>query len=276
MAGLSRTATDMATAGAVTADIPLREDRVEEVEDYIDRTSSRRVSGFLPILGGSASSPVLRLIAIQEDERTSRQCCNSFLEDLTSECGKVSTIPGLGTRGLRAVEKKLGRRHEPVAAFAANTAAASAAPAAAVTAKSSSLALDDVVELYSMQEYQDEHDGFAGGVQGFQQLLLTARKVEASAGFTFASAGFVFSQYGNDNVKIGGGSGGFGNPFLFLVGQRSRDDFAVGPVGVFHFAAFGVNNFCLIAQIVFDAVVNSDVIQSLRAVTADHIVRFLG
>ena len=52
--------------GAVTADIPLRDDRVEEVEDYIDRTSSRRVSGFLPILGGSASSPVLRLIAIQE------------------------------------------------------------------------------------------------------------------------------------------------------------------------------------------------------------------
>lgn len=84
--------------GAVTADIPLRDDRVEEVEDYIDRTSSRRVSGFLPILGGSASSPVLRLIAIQEDERTSRQCCDSFLEDLTSECGKVSTIPGLGTR----------------------------------------------------------------------------------------------------------------------------------------------------------------------------------
>ena len=77
--------------GAVTADIPLRDDRVEEVEDYIDRTSSRRVSGFLPILGGSASSPVLRLIAIQEDERTSRQCCDSFLEDLTSECGKVST-----------------------------------------------------------------------------------------------------------------------------------------------------------------------------------------
>ena len=31
--------------GAVTADIPLRDDRVEEVEDYIDRTSSRRVSG---------------------------------------------------------------------------------------------------------------------------------------------------------------------------------------------------------------------------------------
>lgn len=28
--------------GAVTADIPLRDDRVEEVEDYIDRTSSRR------------------------------------------------------------------------------------------------------------------------------------------------------------------------------------------------------------------------------------------
>ena len=141
--------------GAVTADIPLRDDRVEEVEDYIDRTSSRRVSGFLPILGGSASSPVLRLIAIQEDERTSRQCCDSFLEDLTSECGKVSTIPGLGTRGLRAVEKKLGRRHEPVAAFAANTAAASAAPAAAVTAKASSLALDDEDQLYAMQEYED-------------------------------------------------------------------------------------------------------------------------
>ena len=146
--------------GAVTADIPLRDDRVEEVEDYIDRTSSRRVSGFLPILGGSASSPVLRLIAIQEDERTSRQCCDSFLEDLTSECGKVSTIPGLGTRGLRAVEKKLGRRHEPVAAFAANTTAASAAPAAAVTAKASSLALDDEDELYAMQEYEDEDDGY--------------------------------------------------------------------------------------------------------------------
>ena len=138
--------------GAVTADIPLREDRGEEVEDYIAPPSSRRVSGFLPILGGSASSPVLRLIAIQEDERTSRQCCDSFLEDLTSECGKVSTIPGLGTRGLRAVEKKLGRRHEPVAAFAANTTAASAAPAAAVTAKASSLALDNEDELYAMQE----------------------------------------------------------------------------------------------------------------------------
>ena len=148
--------------GAVTADIPLRDDRVEEVEDYIDRTSSRRVSGFLPILGGSASSPVLRLIAIQEDERPSRQCCDSFLEDLTSECGKVSTIPGLGTRGLRAVEKKLGRRHEPVAAFAANTAAA--APAA-VTAKAasntaSSLALDDEDDLYAVQEYEDEDDGY--------------------------------------------------------------------------------------------------------------------
>lgn len=148
--------------GAVTADIPLREDRVEEVEDYIDRTSGRRASGFLPILGGSVSSPVLRLIAIQEDERTSRQCCDSFLEDLTSECGKVSTIPGLGTRGLRAVEKKLGRRQEPVAAFAANTAAA--APAA-MTAKAasntaSSLALDEEDDLYAVQEYEDEDDGY--------------------------------------------------------------------------------------------------------------------
>ena len=117
--------------GAVTADIPILPSKLEEVEDYIDRTAKRRAQGFLPILGGTQESPILRLIALKEDEHTSRQCCNSFLEDLSSECGKVSSISGLGTRGLRAVEKKFGRRKQPVAAFATNAAAVATSAAAA-------------------------------------------------------------------------------------------------------------------------------------------------
>ena len=112
-------------------------------------------------------------------------------------------------------------------------------------------------------------------MQRFQELLLTTRKIESGTRFTFASAGFVFSQYGDDHVTIGSSACRFGNAFLFFIRQCGGDDFAVGPVGIFYFASFGVGYFNLVAQIILDAVVNRDIIQSLRTVTADHIVGFL-
>lgn len=77
--------------GAVTSDIPIRADKREAVEDYIERTR-RWQQNFLPILGGTPDHPVLRLIALREEEKLSCSCCNSFLEDLVSECGRVSTF----------------------------------------------------------------------------------------------------------------------------------------------------------------------------------------
>ena len=91
--------------GAVMVDIPLKEGREEDVQDYIERVQDR-LYDFLPLLGGTADNPVLRLIAVKEDEKSSRQSCNSFLEDLVSECGNVTTIARIGMKGLRAVEKK--------------------------------------------------------------------------------------------------------------------------------------------------------------------------
>lgn len=98
--------------GAVTADIPIRADKREAVEDYIERTR-RWQQDFLPILGGTPDHPVLRLIALREEEKLSRSCCNSFLEDLVSECGRVSNFSGVGTQGLRAVEKRQQKRYTP-------------------------------------------------------------------------------------------------------------------------------------------------------------------
>lgn len=98
--------------GAVTADIPIRADKRKAVEDYIERTR-RWQQNFLPILGGTPDHPVLRLIALREEEKLSRSCCNSFLEDLVSECGRVSTFSGVGTKGLRAVEKKQQKSYNP-------------------------------------------------------------------------------------------------------------------------------------------------------------------
>ena len=92
--------------GAVMVDIPLKEGKEEEVQDYIERVQNR-LENFLPLLGGTAENPVLRLIAVKESEKSSRQSCNSFLEDLVSECGNVTTVPLVGVKGLRAVEKNL-------------------------------------------------------------------------------------------------------------------------------------------------------------------------
>ena len=98
--------------GAVTADIPIRADKRKAVEDYIERTR-RWQRNFLPILGGTPDHPVLRLIALREEEKLSRSCCNSFLEDLVSECGRVSTFSGVGIKGLHAVEKKQQKKYNP-------------------------------------------------------------------------------------------------------------------------------------------------------------------
>ena len=91
--------------GAVTVDVPLRADRIEEVQDYLERVR-RRNRAFLPLLGGTTSNPVLRLIAAQDSQKRSRQCCDSFLEDLVSECGNVTTVSRVGVRGIRALERK--------------------------------------------------------------------------------------------------------------------------------------------------------------------------
>lgn len=91
--------------GAVTVDVPLRSDRIEEVQDYLERVR-RRNRAFLPLLGGTTSNPVLRLIAAQDSQKRSRQCCDSFLEDLVSECGNVTTVSRVGVRGIRALERK--------------------------------------------------------------------------------------------------------------------------------------------------------------------------
>ena len=91
--------------GAVTVDVPLRSDRIEEVRDYLERVRHRN-RAFLPLLGGTTSSPVLRLIAAQDSQKRSRQCCDSFLEDLVSECGNVTTVSRVGVRGICALERK--------------------------------------------------------------------------------------------------------------------------------------------------------------------------
>lgn len=90
--------------GAVTVDVPLRADRLESVRDYLERVR-RRNRAFLPLLGGTTSNPVLRLIAVQDSQKRSRQCCDSFLEDLVSECGNVTTVSRVGVRGMRALER---------------------------------------------------------------------------------------------------------------------------------------------------------------------------
>lgn len=113
--------------GSVTVDIPIRSDRQEDVSDYIDRIRNRPAD-FLPLLGGTSSSPVLRLIATCDSEKRSRQCCDSFLEDLVSECGKVTTISGIGRKGLRAVEKQMQKEDLSDLNFSSGTVPASSGP----------------------------------------------------------------------------------------------------------------------------------------------------
>lgn len=84
--------------GAVIVDVPIKSESTQEVREYIGGMK-RRANGFLPMLGGTSAAPLLRLIAIKENEKLSRQCCDSFLEDLVSECGRVSTVFGVGTKG---------------------------------------------------------------------------------------------------------------------------------------------------------------------------------
>lgn len=113
--------------GSVTVDIPIRSDRQEDVSDYIDRIRNRSAD-FLPLLGGTSSSPVLRLIATCDSEKRSRQCCDSFLEDLVSECGKITTISGIGRKGLRAVEKQMQKEDLSDLNFSSGTVPASSGP----------------------------------------------------------------------------------------------------------------------------------------------------
>ena len=113
--------------GSVTVDIPIRSDRQEDVSDYIDRIRNRSAD-FLPLLGGTSSSPVLRLIATCDSEKRSRQCCDSFLEDLVSECGKITTISGIGRKGLRAVEKQIQKEDLSDLNFSSGTVPASSGP----------------------------------------------------------------------------------------------------------------------------------------------------
>lgn len=113
--------------GSITVDIPIRSDRQEDVSDYIDRIRNRSAD-FLPLLGGTSSSPVLRLIVTCDSEKRSRQCCDSFLEDLVSECGKITTISGIGRKGLRAVEKQMQKEDLSDLNFSSGTVPASSGP----------------------------------------------------------------------------------------------------------------------------------------------------
>lgn len=92
--------------GAVIADIPIKSEKSDDVLDYMEQVKGR-TEGFLPLLGGTSSDPILRLIAVSDSEKRSRQRCDSFLEDIVSEYGNVTMISGVGHRGLKAVEKRI-------------------------------------------------------------------------------------------------------------------------------------------------------------------------
>lgn len=91
--------------GAVMVDVPMREEQAQTAAEYLERIKKRNPD-FLPMLGGTRESPVLRLIAVKETEKQSRSCCDSFLEDMVTECGNLTTVSGVGMRGTRAVQKR--------------------------------------------------------------------------------------------------------------------------------------------------------------------------
>ena len=91
--------------GSVMVDVPLRAEQGQTAAEYLERVKKRNPD-FLPMLGGTKESPVLRLIAMKETEKQSRSCCDSFLEDMVTECGNLTTVSGVGMRGTRAVQKR--------------------------------------------------------------------------------------------------------------------------------------------------------------------------
>ena len=91
-------------SGAHMEDVPVLEDRIPDIKDYLSKFK-RHPKHFTAILGGSDSNPVIRLIAIKPDKNDSQKCCNSFLEDMVCECGKVTPIRGIGRKGISALEK---------------------------------------------------------------------------------------------------------------------------------------------------------------------------
>lgn len=157
--------------GAVMTDVPIREECVQDVQEYLERVK-RRNPDFLPMLGGTSARPVLRLIAVKESRSQSAQCCNSFLEDLVSECGNVTTISGVGMKGIQAVEKNRKKINETLDFTNSRQFAASSKvnPTPAVLAStnfpkgsSSSLyLLDDDIDLdddiLSDIEYEDDEE----------------------------------------------------------------------------------------------------------------------
>ena len=91
--------------GGCTVTVPIQPGKETLVQQYVDR-SRNWASQFLAQLDTAGGSSVLRLTAVRATREEARQCCNSFLEDLSAECGSVSPISGLATRGVRAVEKQ--------------------------------------------------------------------------------------------------------------------------------------------------------------------------
>ena len=91
--------------GGCTVTVPIQPGKETLVQQYVDRSRgwARQFLAQLDTVGGSS---VLRLTAVRPTQAEARQCCDSFLEDLTAECGPVSPISGLATRGVRAVEKQ--------------------------------------------------------------------------------------------------------------------------------------------------------------------------
>lgn len=103
-------------SGAVMEDIPICKDKLEVLQDYLARIK-RRPKHFLALLGGSRENPVLRMIAIKAERSDSEKCCNSFLEDVVCECGKISLIPGIGRKGLDALDKYRRKKGIPTSVF---------------------------------------------------------------------------------------------------------------------------------------------------------------
>lgn len=89
--------------GSYTVTIPLKPERASDVQAYIDQTC-RHARGFLPLVCRERQGADLRLTAIRPTTGESSQCCDSFLEDLTSELGNVTKMSRIGRKGSRAAK----------------------------------------------------------------------------------------------------------------------------------------------------------------------------
>ena len=118
---------------------------------------------------------------------------------------------------------------------------------------------------------QDQDDRLAGGLQLLQQLALASREFEAGARQALAHAMAVFAHHGDDHIHIGGCFDGLIHLGAFLYRQGLGDDFALGPVGIRHFAAFTEDDFGIGADKIADALQHRRAIQAVGTVAADHV-----